>query len=949
MPNHKQNNKKKPRAIFHAYGSQFLHRLSDLQKRLEKTTELTRKKLIFIFVCCICLSSMTKSLFRFERFTPFTLLINGLFSFSGLLMTCVLFLLVVLGIYIMYRYNNKPQNEYDEERNLTRSAYGTHGTAKFIEGDEIKEVYGLHHPDDLESINGFVIGKVPNIPQNMGYIGDVITRDEELMAKKFKSNRNVVILGSPGTGKSATIMIQNLIESAKRGESVFVTDPKGELCDNCSPIFRELGYDVKVFNLIYPWHSNKWNFMEWLSSLGEEREKWIGTIGKMIITNTSGDKADTFWESTAERLLTALISLLIEIASPKARLKDSKLDEFSETIKDLRRRRDKCETIIEQNELNAEIEQVIRKKYDYMNERLNYLKAKIEECNVPAEKKRLKELQRKLVAFRNDERLLPLLDKSNPPEDYEPITISEAKKRILNVGTIVKILKLRIFVTKEEQAAFKTWNAIPLDQKMTRLLYELAFKTPAEQRQFKTIYQVFSLCDPNHSLAYSYWCTFTESSEAVCTSAKGGLDTRLSAFNQHYIKQMTSENEIDLEKPGREKCAYFCIISAQETSMAYVSSLFITIAMETLWAQADAMPNGRLSRRVMFYLDEFANIGVVPDMTKKLSTYRSADIHIIMAIQNLPQIWQRYDENMCLEMFGDCDLMLFLGCGNEDKTPEFISKLMGKMTTSTRVRRRSGNIFIPIQEFDYSETEQHSQRDLMFLSEIRGLDGDRLLVLTSGQRPIQVDKYYHFHRPDYEWIKETIKKYPVISGNPLPREEAIDMDALFNDSPVITDTSAQEQPKATEAEKQVNAIDAAADEANKQMEYQNLHQQLQEMREKDPAAYYALVGYSKDAGEEKATPTEKQTAESKITPTQTQDAPCDKSDAVADDFSAKDYTAAFDKISDGFVDVEKMIAEQNEAADGEKKKTAVPKKPKKYEVPQKTRKLQMSETDLKDV
>lgn len=160
-------------------------------------------------------------------------------------MTVILFVIVLIAVYAVCKYNAMNQDAFDEERNLTKSAAGTHGTASFLEGDEIKEVYGLHPENDIDSINGFVIGKVPNTTQNMGYIGDIVTRDEDIMRRYNLSNRNTVILGAPGTGKSASIMIPNLIESAKRGESVFVTDPKGELCDKTYPIFKEYGYDVK--------------------------------------------------------------------------------------------------------------------------------------------------------------------------------------------------------------------------------------------------------------------------------------------------------------------------------------------------------------------------------------------------------------------------------------------------------------------------------------------------------------------------------------------------------------------------------------------------------------------------------------------------------------------------------------------------------------------------------
>ncbi len=803
---------KKKGAIFHLYGSKFLHKLLDIEKRLQKHTDLTRTKLYIILGCCLLITGMVRSLFRGTAFTPIAWLINGLFSITGLLITIILFIIVISAIYLIQRYGDRFIDEYDEERNLTKSASGTHGTASFLEGDKIKEVYGLCHENDLEAINGFLIGKVPNLAQNTGYIGDIITRDETMMEKNFLSNRNTLVIGSPGTGKTADIMIQNLIESAKRGESVFVTDPKGELCDKCFPIFKELGYDVKVFNLVYPWHSDKWNVMEWLSGLGSDREKWVSTISSMIIKNTAGEekKEDVFWATTADKLLRALMSFLLEIATPKASLRDKKLDEYTDKLKDLRQQRDKCETIDERDLLNLQIEEIIRDKYKYLSGRIEQLKKQIESCKMQKEKYRLTKIYHKLIAFRNDEMLLPVLDKSNPPEDYEPITLAEAKRRILNLPTCSRLLQLRIFSTKEELASYAAWFALPQAEKITRLLYELAFQVPYESRSYKTLFQVFSICDPNRSLAYSYWSSFSESSENVCTSVKGGLDTRLSAFNQYFIRKMLSGNDIDLEKPGREKCAYFCIISDQETSLSYISSLFITIAFEMLRAQADAAPNKKLMRRAMFYLDEFPNIGILPDYTKKLSTLRSRDIHIIMAIQNLPQVLQRYDENTCFEMFGDCDLMLFLGCGNEPKTPEFVSILMGKMTTSTIVKRESKNILSPIKDFDYMISEQQAPRDLMFINELRELDKKRLIAVTRGEKPMQADKYMYFQRPDYEWIKSVMEKYPKISGQPLPKETAIDINSLLGEAP-------SDMPQPHIIQPSADPLDFAAEEVDLQM------------------------------------------------------------------------------------------------------------------------------------
>ena len=87
---------------------------------------------------------------------------------------------------------------------------------------------------------------------------------------------------------------------------------------------------------------------------------------------------------------------------------------------------------------------------------------------------------------------------------------------------------------------------------------------------------------------------------------------------------------------------------------------------------------------------------------------------------------------------------------------------MGKMTTSTIVKRENGNKLMPFHDLDYSTSEQQNQRDLMYLSEVRGLEQNRLIAITRGEKPMQVDKYMYFHRPDYKWIESLIKK---ISSN----------------------------------------------------------------------------------------------------------------------------------------------------------------------------------------
>lgn len=190
----KRYTNKKKGAILYQYGSKFLHKLLDIESFLVKHTDLTRNRLYIMGGCCLTITGMIRSLFRGKAFTPIAWIINSIFSLSGLLISIFLFIIAVSAVYFIQNHSEEFSDEYDEERNFTKSASGTHGTASFLEGEEIKDVYGLCPEKKLENLNGFLIGKVPDISRNTGHIGDIVSRDEALMQKKFLSNRNTLII-----------------------------------------------------------------------------------------------------------------------------------------------------------------------------------------------------------------------------------------------------------------------------------------------------------------------------------------------------------------------------------------------------------------------------------------------------------------------------------------------------------------------------------------------------------------------------------------------------------------------------------------------------------------------------------------------------------------------------------------------------------------------------------
>ncbi|MBQ8303606.1 MAG: type IV secretory system conjugative DNA transfer family protein, partial [Clostridia bacterium] len=108
-----------------------------------------------------------------------------------------------------------------------------------------------------------------------------------------------------------------------------------------------------------------------------------------------------------------------------------------------------------------------------------------------------------------------------------------------------------------------------------------------------------------------------------------GLGSRLQVFQNQLICEMTSCDDIDLELPGRQKCAYFCITSDQDSTFDYLSSLFFSFLFIKLVRYADKhCTGGKLTVPVTFVCDEFPNIGTIPDFCKKISTVRSRGLNI---------------------------------------------------------------------------------------------------------------------------------------------------------------------------------------------------------------------------------------------------------------------------------------------------------------------------------
>lgn len=220
-----------------------------------------------------------------------------------------------------------------------------------------------------------------------------------------------------------------------------------------------------------------------------------------------------------------------------------------------------------------------------------------------------------------------------------------------------------------------------------------------------------------------------------------GLGSRLGVFQNKLVDTITKYHEIDMELPGKRPCAYFCIISAQDSSYEFLSSLFFSLLFKRLtdYARKHGDERGRLPVPVNFVMDEFCNCGKLLDFKKTISVVRSFAINCHIIIQSIAQLADRYPIKEWEEIVGNCDTQLFLGC-NDTMTSEFISKRCGNITIQlTNSMAPQTPLFSPItrEVTGYRQTKTNNTRPLMYPEEVLQLDNKECLLLIRGQKPLK--------------------------------------------------------------------------------------------------------------------------------------------------------------------------------------------------------------------
>ncbi len=257
--------------------------------------------------------------------------------------------------------------------------------------------------------------------------------------------------------------------------------------------------------------------------------------------------------------------------------------------------------------------------------------------------------------------------------------------------------------------------------------------------------------DPTN-FAVSQYKLFKLSGNLTAKSILVSLGVRLAPFDIPSIQSLLSKDTMELDCLGDQKTILYILLPDTDTSFNFLASMMYQQLFDNLVYKADHHYKGRLPVHVRCILDEFANIGQIPDFEKVIAVIRSREISTNVILQNISQLKNLYKETW-ETILGTSDVLLYLG-GMEYSTHEYISKLLGKETIEHR------NISVTKgTQGSYNESFQKIGRNLMDPDEVSNLKGTECILKIRGVNPFLSKKYDIEKHCNYKKLGDVNKKY----------------------------------------------------------------------------------------------------------------------------------------------------------------------------------------------
>lgn len=348
---------------------------------------------------------------------------------------------------------------------------------------------------------------------------------------------------------------------------------------------------------------------------------------------------------------------------------------------------------------------------------------------------------------------------------YNPLAYIRSEKDILKlVNTIIANTKGdgnqsgEDFWVKAERLYYSAligyiWYEAPDDEKNLNTLIEMinaseareddeSFENPID-KLFKELEQE----NPEH-FAVRQYKKYKLAAGKTAKSILISCGARLAPFDIADLRELTEDDELQLDTLGDKKTALFVIISDTDDTFNFIVSIMYTHLFNLLCDKANDEYGGRLPVHVRFILDEFANIGQIPKFDKLIATIRSREISASIILQAQSQLKAIYKDNADT-IVGNCDTTLFLG-GKEKTTLKEISEVLGKETIDLYNTGESRG-----KETSHSLNYQKTGKELMSMDEISVMDGSKCILQLRGVRPFLSNKYDLTKHPKFALTSDT--------------------------------------------------------------------------------------------------------------------------------------------------------------------------------------------------
>ncbi|RAA23479.1 hypothetical protein DN479_31280 [Burkholderia multivorans] len=235
------------------------------------------------------------------------------------------------------------------------------------------------------------------------------------------------------------------------------------------------------------------------------------------------------------------------------------------------------------------------------------------------------------------------------------------------------------------------------------------------------------------SFACRQYRTFEQGAGETKKSIIISLGVRLAPLDMTSVRRILDHDTLGLDRLGFDKVALFLALPDSNGAFTFFASLFWSTLFEKNIYEADHTEKGRLPRQVHCFLDEFANIGKIPNFDRMIATIRSRGISASIIVQMYSQGKALYRDQWAT-IVGNCDSHLFLG-SNEEETLRWLSTRLGEQTVkSTNTSQTKGS------QGSWSEQGQILKRPLMTKDEIERMSDQEAILLVRGLYPFRSAK-----------------------------------------------------------------------------------------------------------------------------------------------------------------------------------------------------------------